>query len=303
MHKNKILKTLALVTIFTFVFTGVSILIDSNIVYADSTGGLGGNGGCCGGGPEGPAEPDGPDPIIPPIVPPIIPPVLNTPTCAMSANPGTIDSGDNSTLAWVTTNVVSASIDNGIGNVAVNDSILVSPNTTTLYTGTFVGNNGSTIYCNAQVTVIETPPIAPTCSLNIDPNSIQSGQSSELSWTSTGADSGNIDNGIGDVGTDGTTTISPTENTTYTGTFTGSGGSVTCSDTITVNNGGGGCTVNCGGGGNNPPNVSLRSSGFEVNPEPSYVYLSQVPYTGFLDFLFGKVKVILFESRQFIMAN
>lgn len=217
----------------------------------------------------------------------------------MSTNPGTINSGNNSILTWVTTNVASASIDNGIGNVAVNDSVSVSPNANTLYTGTFVGNNGSTINCNAQVTVIGTPPVAPTCSMSFNPSAVIPGGSSTLTWVSTGATSGTIDNGVGNVNPNDSTSITPVDSSTYTGTFTGVGGTVTCSASISVS---GICTGNCGGG-NNPPRVSLSSNGFEVNQEPSYVYLSQVPYTGFLDFLFGKVKVVLFESRQFIMVD
>lgn len=47
MHKNKTLRTIGLILIFTFAVTSASFLIATNIALADSTGGLGGD--CCGG--------------------------------------------------------------------------------------------------------------------------------------------------------------------------------------------------------------------------------------------------------------
>ena len=53
----------------------------------------------------------------------------------MTASPGTINSGQTSTLSWTTTNATSAQIDNGVGTVQVpSGSTTVSPTQTTTYT-------------------------------------------------------------------------------------------------------------------------------------------------------------------------
>ncbi|MCI5129498.1 MAG: sugar-binding protein, partial [Candidatus Electrothrix sp. AUS3] len=77
---------------------------------------------------------------------------------------------------------------------------------------------------------VSTP--APTVSLSADPTSITAGSSTTLSWTSSNADTVSIDNGIGTVATNGTSTVTPSATTTYTMTATGAGGTAT--DTVTV---------------------------------------------------------------------
>ncbi|MCI5196623.1 MAG: hypothetical protein D3919_10430, partial [Candidatus Electrothrix sp. AW5] len=77
---------------------------------------------------------------------------------------------------------------------------------------------------------VSTP--APTVSLSADPTSITAGSSTTLSWTSSNADTVSIDNGIGTVATNGTSTVTPSTTTTYTMTATGAGGTAT--DTVTV---------------------------------------------------------------------
>ena len=76
---------------------------------------------------------------------------------------------------------------------------------------------------------------APTASLMIAPAAIMAGQNVTLTWSSTNADQGSIDNGFGAVGLSGSTHFAPTATTTYTFTATGPGGSATASATVTVN--------------------------------------------------------------------
>ncbi len=71
-------------------------------------------------------------------------------------------------------------------------------------------------------------------SLTPSPLSITAGGSSTLSWTSTGATSADIDNGIGRVAVNGSTPVTPAASTTYTITVTGPGGAATASATVTV---------------------------------------------------------------------
>lgn len=76
---------------------------------------------------------------------------------------------------------------------------------------------------------------APTVSISANPTTITRGQSSTLSWSSSGViNSISINQNIGNVAGSGTRTVSPTSTTTYTITATGPGGTRTASATITV---------------------------------------------------------------------
>ncbi|MDY6793291.1 MAG: Ig-like domain-containing protein [Thermodesulfobacteriota bacterium] len=81
---------------------------------------------------------------------------------------------------------------------------------------------------------IDFSPVSVT--IDADPESIHTGQSSTLTWSSTNADSATIDQGIGTVPVSGSTAVSPTETTTYTITVTGTQGSAVASTTVTVTN-------------------------------------------------------------------
>ena len=97
--------------------------------------------------------------------------------------------------------------------------------------------------------------------MNVSQMYVGYGQSVVISWNSSNAYSGFINNYIGNVSVSGSHTVYPTQTTTYTGTFYGQNGqTVTCSATVTVAN----TYV--------PPPVYQ-------NPTP-YVTLSAVPYTG-----------------------
>ena len=131
--------------------------------------------------------------------------------------------------------------------------------------------------------------------MSVDPNTISKGESSTLFWSSTNVDTVIIDNGIGSVATSGSLSISPIDASTYTGIFTGAEGQITCAASISVTSGGGG---GGGGGGSNPPSVSLSSIFTPLIPsipEPSFIYLSQVPYTGFWNEIKNKINFIMVE--------
>ena len=67
------------------------------------------------------------------------------------------------------------------------------------------------------------------------PTTITAGQSTLLSWTVVGASTISVDNGIGDVSTLTSKSVSPAQTTTYTLNATNAGGSSTASVTVTVN--------------------------------------------------------------------
>ncbi len=155
------------------------------------------------------------------------------------ATPSTISAGQSSQLTWLVQGASSVSISNGVGNVAATGSTTVTPATTTTYTLTAVAPAGNvtataTVTVGPGVVVSGTPQII---RFEGSPLSIQPGQQSTLSWTTTGATTVSI-SGVGTVTPNGSTTVSPAQTTTYTLSATSSDGkSVTAPITITVSTG------------------------------------------------------------------
>jgi peptidoglycan-associated lipoprotein len=73
----------------------------------------------------------------------------------------------------------------------------------------------------------------PTVSLSANPATVDMGECSTLSWTSTDATTASIDSGVGNVAAGGNRDVCPPSTTTYTITAKGPGGSAT--DSVTVN--------------------------------------------------------------------
>src|SRR5580658_698909 len=88
----------------------------------------------------------------------------------------------------------------------------------------------------AQPTPAPPPPPAarPTVSLQANPTSINTGDSTTLSWTSTDATQLTISPGVGAVTAQGSTKVTPSDSTTYTITASGPGGSADSSVRVTV---------------------------------------------------------------------
>jgi len=163
----------------------------------------------------------------------VVPPTPQ-PTCALSANPTSIVSGNSTTLNWQTTNASYVAI-NGIGAVAASGYWGVTPTQTTTYVLTATGNGG-TVTCQATVTVVPNTPSSPSCTLSIANNTLSQGQSTTLTWSSTNTTSMTIDQGVGSVNPSaGSTTITPSSSRTYTATASGPGGTVTCAASVSVN--------------------------------------------------------------------
>ncbi len=74
----------------------------------------------------------------------------------------------------------------------------------------------------------------PTVTLTASPSTVERGEQTTLSWTTTETMSLLIDSGIGNVADSGSLVISPRESTTYTATATGPGGQATASTRVTV---------------------------------------------------------------------
>ena len=152
------------------------------------------------------------------------------PSVTMNATPEAIRMGESATLTWSSTDATSASISPDIGDVSVDGSTTVSPTETTTYTITVTGTGGSVA---ASATVTVTYPL-PTVNISASPGTIAAGESSALSWTSAYANTCSIEPEIGDVDPNGSTTVAPTETTTYNISCTGAGGTVSAQTVVSV---------------------------------------------------------------------
>src|SRR5471030_2504102 len=77
-------------------------------------------------------------------------------------------------------------------------------------------------------------PTPASVTLSASPATIAPNGSSTLTWSSTGATTVSIDQGVGPVAAAGNVVMKPIKTTTYTITATGAGGSATASATVTV---------------------------------------------------------------------
>ena len=197
------------------------------------------------------------------------PPYGNAPTCWIQVNPNSVYQGNQATVTWGSTNATSMSIST-LGTVSTSGSRSIYPTTSQTYTGTVYGPNG-TATCQGSVGVLPyEPPYNPpynqlSCVLTANPSTIANGASSYLSWTSTGATSAWLSDGIGSVAVNGSVSVRPETSRHYTLTVRDVyGAQQTCAATVNVQG---------------QPYISIYSNPY---PQPlSYVALSQVPYTGF----------------------
>lgn len=157
---------------------------------------------------------------------------------SFAASPGSISSGESSTLSWHVSDATTVSIDHGVGDVVLTGATAVSPSTTTTYTLTATNEAGS-VTATTQVTVLAAgpPPPAGPPVINFftaDPASIEPGQSSTLSWSVSNVESAMIsyDGSATPVDPSGSMIATLYITTTYTLTATNAAGSV--SETVEV---------------------------------------------------------------------
>lgn len=148
------------------------------------------------------------------------------PTATLASSPATIQPGQNATLTWTTTNAQAVAL-NG-APFPPSGSMTVSPAVTTTYTLIANGIGGT---AQTSVTVTVQQP-ATTAIFIANPPSIQAGQPSVLSWTTTNAVTVNLNGGA--VPLNGSQSVSPAVTTTYILTASGPGGTVTAPVTVTV---------------------------------------------------------------------
>lgn len=78
------------------------------------------------------------------------------------------------------------------------------------------------------------PPASPSVALSASPVSAQAGQQVTLTWSSTNATSITLEPSVGPVAPKGSTTVRPSQSTTYTVTATGPGGAAHASAQVTI---------------------------------------------------------------------
>ncbi len=160
-------------------------------------------------------------------------PVVN----AFNASPSTISIGNSTTLSWSVdgANEISITADEGTSpGVVTGSSITVSPTDDTIYTLRARNPYGEV---TREAAVIVTGPTAPVIgSFTANPAFIQSGASSTLVWSVSGADSVSITASVGQspgAVTGTSVEVSPTATTTYTLTATNPIGSTTATAQVT----------------------------------------------------------------------
>lgn len=171
-----------------------------------------------------------------------------TPSVSLSANPGVISLGSTTTLNWTSTNTNTCSAA-WTTATSTSGSQILSPSTTTTYSITCTGTNG-TGGATTTVTVVPAGQPVPSITLTADPQTITTGASSTLSWTSTNTNFCSA-TWTSATSTLGSQSVAPTSTSEYAISCGGAFGTTTASTTVTVNtpnNGGGG---NGGGGGSN----------------------------------------------------
>jgi hypothetical protein len=155
------------------------------------------------------------------VMPATIPQVV-----VFTASPQTINAGQNSQLCWQVNGATSIAISNGVGsNLAANACQTVSPQTTTTYVLTAMNATGQ-IQASVTVNVGSTMILSFTAS----PEFISAqGNPAVLSWTTTNATSvalvgGDMTSSPTNLPVNGSFTVTPMDNATYTLIAYGPGG-------------------------------------------------------------------------------
>ncbi len=139
------------------------------------------------------------------------------PTCEFTATPNSVtSSADIVKLDWKTAGANSVYINNGIGYVNKNGNLSLRGFTNKMdYVLTAVNANGIT-ECNVHISSNQSRAQNLSCNIVATPNSVSYNGSVVLQWTSKGATSATIDNGVGYVQKNGSKIV---EHITKTTTF------------------------------------------------------------------------------------
>jgi hypothetical protein len=152
------------------------------------------------------------------------------PAITLQAQPSSIPSGASVMLSWKASNATSVNI-TGLGTFPATGSTKVTPSASTTYTATAHGPAGTA--ASSAVVSVTGSSQNPTITLTAQPNSIASGATSTLSWTTTNSTSVSIA-GLGTYPPSGSVPVTPNSTATYTATASGAEGTAASSATVTV---------------------------------------------------------------------
>ena len=168
-----------------------------------------------------------------PVEPQPAPPA---PTSRLSVTPDYIQKGNTATLNWTSENASNCDITPSVGSVKPQGSMTVTPLADTTYNLSCSGQGGISKSI-AKVAVVTPPPpkpAAPTSSLSVSPSFIKQGESATLNWSSQNASKCDLQPVIGAVQPQGSKSITPAGNTSYTLTCEGAGGVSTSAASVAV---------------------------------------------------------------------
>ncbi len=164
------------------------------------------------------------------------PPTPLAPTSSLNVAPGSITKGETASLSWTSQNATNCDITPSIGSVTPQGSMTITPAADTAYRLSCNGPGG-TSDSSASITVAA-PPLpkapAPMSILSVTPSSIRQGEAVTLNWSSQNASACIIQPTVGSVQPQGTMSITPADNTTYTLTCEGAGGAATSTAAVAV---------------------------------------------------------------------
>lgn len=159
-------------------------------------------------------------------------PKPKNPKCTISVNHPNPNYGGNAKITWTSQNAKKVHL-SSVGNVSDSGSHTFQNITSTrTYTITVTGKDNSVKTCTETV-VPKQQEQNPYCTINANPSSVAYGASSNLTWTSTNANSASIDY-IGSVSLNGSQSTGSLYGTrTYTMTvYSNSGKTATCQTTV-----------------------------------------------------------------------
>ena len=180
------------------------------------------------------------------------------PSCWITLTPqyGSGYNYNQATLSWGSTNASSASINPSVGSVSTSGSQTVYTSGNQTYTMTVYNSQGQSANCQTSSYY---QPGNLYCTITANPSTVQPNGTTYLTWTSYGASSASLSDGIGSVSLSGSRTVYPQNSRNY---------------TLTVNDNQG-RTQTC--------NAYTTVSGTYPYPTypPTNISLDQIPYTGF----------------------
>jgi peptidoglycan-associated lipoprotein len=151
------------------------------------------------------------------------------PKVAVKLSRDRIQQGEAVSVSWTSKDAKTVTL-NG-EQVDKTGSKVFVPTQTTTYTA--IARRGKKEATDSKSVDVSARPARPSISLSAEPDAIEKGQSTTLSWTSAAADRVSITD-LGTVPASGSRVVSPSQSMTYTATAAGPGGENNASTRVTV---------------------------------------------------------------------